>query len=118
MAKTVQQILRRFANLYGQDAMANVTIATWSEVQTETGAKWEAELKEELSKDRLASGCKIERFEDTYDSAWNIVGTNSGALLQPQSVLNAADHEVAPKDRLPKWVVGRLKRAIHRIRMQ
>jgi hypothetical protein len=126
MAMTLQQSLRLFATLCGQEVMPDITIATtmWSEVREESGARREKTLKEELSKDLLANGCKLERFEETYDSAWDIVGTNSGVSLllcpgsgdvgKPPEETTAYDG--VHKDGLPKWLAEFLKRAIRRNR--
>jgi hypothetical protein len=63
--------------------MPKVTIATtmWSEVGEEIGARREAQLKEEDWKHFLTGGCKMGRFEDTLNSAWEIVGSDSGTSL-------------------------------------
>jgi hypothetical protein len=82
----------------------------WSEVREETGLEREAGL----TKDMLASGCKIERFEDTYDSAWNIVGTNSDTSLLLQHSMMTTIFDVAVKEGLPKWLTDFLRRTIRR----
>jgi hypothetical protein len=66
--------LRMFTSLCGLEAMPNVVIATtmWSEVRQESGERREAELVNGFWKDLLHEGCKVERFLDTYDSAWDV----------------------------------------------
>lgn len=56
--------------------MPNVIIATtmWGEVDHTVGVRREEELKRQYWKDMLANGCTTVRFEDSYDSAWRIVG--------------------------------------------
>jgi hypothetical protein len=75
MAGSLLKNLRMFVSLCGQEAMPNVVIATtmWGEVRTENGERREKELKETFWKDLLDEGCRVERFEDTYESAWLIV---------------------------------------------
>jgi hypothetical protein len=47
----------------------------WSELRMEEiGINREAELKECFLKDMVADGCRIERFKDTHDSVWRIIG--------------------------------------------
>jgi hypothetical protein len=126
MAMILQQSLRLFATLCGQKVAPNISIATtmWSEVREESGARREAELKGELSKDLLASRCKIERFEETYDSAWDIIGISSGTSFLLHSALgdvgkaleNTTAYDAVHKDGLPKWLTEFLKRAIRRNR--
>jgi len=55
--------------------MPNVVIATtmWGEVKTEYGERREKELKDTFWKDLSDEGCRVERFEDTYESAWLII---------------------------------------------
>ena len=43
----------------------------------ETGAKREEKLKATFWKSMVAKGCRTERFEDTYESAWHIIGSLS-----------------------------------------
>jgi len=102
--------------------MPNVTIATtmWSEARKETGLEREAVLTR-FWRDMLASGYKIKRFEDTYESAWNIVGTNPGTSLLFQRSMTGVrfDNEtttfdVAVKEGLPKWLTDFLRRTIRR----
>ncbi|KIM71863.1 hypothetical protein PILCRDRAFT_748336 [Piloderma croceum F 1598] len=55
--------------------MPDVVLATtmWSDTNPETGIKREFELKH-IWADMLAQQCRVERFEDTYQSAWFIIG--------------------------------------------
>jgi len=77
MTGSVLKNLEMFATLCGQEAMPNVIIATtmWSEVQKAKGERREQELKRDFWKDMVADGCRTERFEDTYESAWRIIGS-------------------------------------------
>ena len=62
--------------------MPNVVIATtmWGKVDAREGAKREEELKRDFWKE-----IRTERFENTYESAWHIVGSmtqkNTGTTL-------------------------------------
>src|ERR1700733_2919024 len=72
-----QKSLLMFAKLCGQKAMPNVIMVTtkWSKVTVEEGAQREQELKTDFWNDMIADGCETARFEDTYDSAWGIIGS-------------------------------------------
>jgi hypothetical protein len=76
MTGSMLRNLELFASLCGQKAMPNVVIATtmWGKVEKEEGEQREAELKSEFWAKMQADGCKTERFENTYDSAWHIIG--------------------------------------------
>jgi hypothetical protein len=75
MAGSLLKNLQMFISVCGQDAMPNVVLATtmWGEVRKETGERREKELMGSFWKDMLAAGCTVERFEDTYESAWLII---------------------------------------------
>jgi hypothetical protein len=42
----------------------------WREVERKDGERRELELKADI----LAKGCRVERFRDTYESAWSVIG--------------------------------------------
>ena len=67
--------LQMFKSICGQEAMPNVIIATtmWGEVNEAHGARREEELKRDFGKDMVTDGCTIERFMDSYESAWFII---------------------------------------------
>jgi hypothetical protein len=75
MSGSLLKNLKMFMAICGQKAMPNVIMATtkWGEVRNETGKRREDELKETFWKDMLDNGCRAERFEDTYESAWFII---------------------------------------------
>ena len=87
MPKSAMKNLRTFSNLCGQKAMPNVVIVTtmWSFIPKELGIRREDGLKREVWKDMLDAGCGIQRFEDTYKSSWDIIGSiaqkDSGTTL-------------------------------------
>jgi len=68
--------LKLFASLCGQKAMPHVIFVTtkWSYASRDDGASREEELKREFWKDMLDYGSRIERFDNTYESAWRIIG--------------------------------------------
>jgi hypothetical protein len=89
MAGSLLKNLRMFIGVCGQKAMPNVVLATtmWGEVRMETGERREKELKESFWKDMLEDGCRVERFKDTYESAWCIIdglGQNNSMPIQLQ----------------------------------
>ncbi len=69
--------LRIFSSLCGQMAMPNVVIVTtmWRNIPEELGIRREEELKKDVWKDMVAGGCRTERFQDTHESAWGIIGS-------------------------------------------
>jgi hypothetical protein len=76
MTGSLLKNLRMFMSLCGQEAMPNVVLVTtqWKRlVNMAEGERWEAELMNGFWKDLLDAGCKVERFLDTYDSAWDII---------------------------------------------
>jgi hypothetical protein len=84
MAGSLLKNLKMFNSICGQQAMPNVVIATtmWGEVKQENGVRREQERKEEYWKDMVANGCRVERFKDTHESAWHVIGNNGGAKIQ------------------------------------
>jgi len=75
MSGSLQKNLLLFKSLCGQEAMPNVVIATtmWRRVWGTEGEDREARLKSAYWADMMAQGCRVERFQDTYDSAWIII---------------------------------------------
>jgi len=75
MTGSMLKNLELFASLCGQKAMPNVILTTtkWEYVSLTTGTNREEELRSEFWKDMLNSGCRTERFQNTYDSAWRII---------------------------------------------
>jgi len=78
--------------------MPNVVIATtmWSEVKEKIGERREAELKRNYWKGMMADGCRTERFENTYESAWRIIGNMSqtGVNVLIQKEMESGDQTV------------------------
>jgi hypothetical protein len=87
--------LRIFAKLCGQKAMPNVVLVTtmWDKVDKEEGKQREEELMNEFWKDIVADGSRTARFERTFESAWDIVGSildkNSGTVLLAQEEMGS-----------------------------
>jgi hypothetical protein len=85
--------LHMLAKLCGKQAMPNVIIATtmWGKFDKKDGERREAELERDVWTEMMADGCRIERFENTYESAWRIVGSfteKERALLSSEIVDN------------------------------
>ena len=80
MTGSVLKNLQIFASLCGHKAMPNVVIATtmWGKVSKEEGNEREDELRRDFWGEMVAHGCRTERFENTYDSAWRIIGSVVG----------------------------------------
>jgi len=78
--------------------MPNVVIVTtmWSKVSEEEGTMREEVLKREVWNEMPNSGCRTERFEDTCESAWKIVGSmdTTGIELRETSTLSVPSPSV------------------------
>jgi len=77
MTGSILKNLQTFATLCDKSAMPNFVIATtmWAKVDTEEGIQREEELKRDFGSKMKADGCRIERFENTEESAWHIIGS-------------------------------------------
>jgi len=78
MSGSAMKNLRLFSSICGKDAMPHVVIVStmWSRVRKEEGIEREEILKREVWDNILGEGFSVKRFEDTYESAWNIVGSS------------------------------------------
>jgi chromosome condensin MukBEF ATPase and DNA-binding subunit MukB len=129
MTGSVLKNLEMFATLCGQKAMPNVIIATtmWGEVKRENGERREQELKRDFWKGMVADGCRTERFKDSHDSAWHIIGNlakkdRAPVLLSHEIVdthlrLNETQAGIALNKELEKLIKDR-KDAARRLRDQ
>lgn len=75
MAGASLKNLRMFASICGLEAMPSVILVTtmWDEVREDAGVRRETELRETFWRDMIAHGCKTERFDRTYEAAWDIL---------------------------------------------
>ena len=105
--------------------MPNVVIATtmWDDVKKESGERREEELKRDFWQGMVADGCRIERFENTYESAWRIIGnmsqTGINILLQEemggkQTVEETSAGQYASQRHLLQYFVAWLRRLFSR----
>ncbi|KAF7973131.1 hypothetical protein HWV62_16174 [Athelia sp. TMB] len=69
--------LKMFASMCGQSVMPNVVLGTtmWTEVSKETGIRREEDLKSLYWASMIEKGCKVTRFNDSFESVWEMVGT-------------------------------------------
>lgn len=76
MAGSPLKNLQMFASMCGQSAMPRVCLATtmWSETLPDTGNRREKELKGTFWSDMIQAGCTVQRFDDSYESAWKVIG--------------------------------------------
>jgi hypothetical protein len=94
IAGSVLKNLEMFASLCGQKAMPNVILATtmWGSIEKASGVQREKELKAEYWRDMLDDGCGMERFENTYESAWRVVdslgGRDRARVLLPSEIVD------------------------------
>jgi len=86
MAGSLLNNLRMFTSLCGQEAMPNVILVTtmWNDVGEAIGTRREEELRNVFWKYLVRAGCGIERFGDTRESAWRIIGN----IMQKNSRAN------------------------------
>jgi len=72
-----EKSLRLFERSWDNKPMPNVILVTtmWGEVGRGIGEEREGDLKTNFWQNMLAKGCRMERFKDTRDSAWNIIGS-------------------------------------------
>jgi hypothetical protein len=91
MTSSLLNNLQTFASFCGQTAMPNVVITTtmWGKVDDEEGDQREEELKNDFWKEMVAQGCKTERFDNTYESAWRIIGSVAGKAGIPSEILDS-----------------------------
>ncbi|KAF7966371.1 hypothetical protein HWV62_38919 [Athelia sp. TMB] len=104
MAGSPLKNLNMFASMCGQEAMPRVVLGTtmWSEVNASTGERRQRELKETFWADMIEQGCRMARFGDSFDSAWDMVGT----LATQEDYAMIATEIVADKKRLNETAAG------------
>ncbi|KAF4582668.1 hypothetical protein EYR40_002591 [Pleurotus pulmonarius] len=75
MAGTPLKNLHMFEKLCGKTALKNIILTTtmWDEVEGKTGEQREEELKKHYWKSMISQGSTAMRFENTEQSAWNII---------------------------------------------
>lgn len=85
--------LEIFSQLCGHRTTGKVVIVTtmWSEIREETGARREQELKADFWKLLCDEGCRTERFQDTRNSAWQVLGGLSDTQCDFSSQKEASD---------------------------
>jgi len=68
--------------------MPNAVVATtmWDKVSEADGKRREVQLKSDFFKGMIDNGCKIKRFKNTHESAWDILGS-----LTPQEGAGIVD---------------------------
>jgi hypothetical protein len=125
MSGSAMKNLRLFKSLCGRKAMLNIAIVTtmWGIVGEKVGNAREKDLRRDVWNDMVHDGCAIERFEDTYESAWDIVdrldnGLQANVLL-PRELLDdqlslnkttAGNYIRTRKEEVPDSLVERLLR--------
>jgi len=88
MSGSLLKNLQLFKSLCGQQAMLNVVIVTtmWSRDRGVEGKDREKGLKDRYWADMMAQGCTVKRFQDTYASAWHIIGHPAAAEINSANV--------------------------------
>jgi exonuclease VII small subunit len=77
MAGSPLKNLRMFVKLCGDDALSNVilTMTMWDRVELAIGEQREKELEAEYWKGMIANGSQTQRFDGSFESAWEIIDT-------------------------------------------
>jgi len=125
MAGSPLKNLQMFASMCGQQAMPSVVLCTtmWNEINEPTGDRRENELKDNFWKDMIAQGCRVVRFRDSKESAWEIVGrlppAKRGVILSTEIVddkknLNETAAGVKLNEELAKLIADQ-KAAVKRL---
>jgi len=124
MSGSLMKSLLLFTSLCGQKEMPNVVIVTtmWSEVKQSRGEEREEELKRVFWAEMIRQGCRVERFQDTAESAWGIIGNLDKEQIPAENSLRAQEvkqrsmelranlHQSAVKDdRKRKSIIGRIR---------
>jgi len=52
-----------------------IATTMWNQIGKERGLQREDELLKTFWKNMVDGGCKVERFQDSYESAWKIIGS-------------------------------------------
>jgi hypothetical protein len=75
MLGTTRKNFDMFGKLCGEGAAASIILGTtrWGEVQPDVGKRREDQLSSAYWKDMIAEGSRVQRFEGTHESAWEII---------------------------------------------
>jgi len=106
MAGSPLKNLQMFASMCGQKALPHVALVTtmWGSIQEPgLGEQRETQLKETFWKDMIEKGCKVERFEESRDSAWRVI---DGLPTPDQSNVLLADELIDDKKTLERTAAG------------
>lgn len=99
-----------------------IVTTMWSEVKQSRGEEREEELKRVFWAEMIRQGCRVERFQDTAESAWGIIGNLDKEQIPAENSLRAQEvkqrsmelranlHQSAVKDdRKRKSIIGRIR---------
>ena len=77
--------LAMFRELCGDNALQNVILTTtmWDEVPEKTGAIREEELRTKFWKPMMEHDCRMARFTNTKESAWQLIGMFDDVISRP-----------------------------------
>ena len=109
MLGTFRKNLTMFNKLCGEDALKKVVLATtkWCDVTPNVGPSREQQLSSNYWHDMLRQGSQMERFENTYESAWAIVNL----ILDEDSVIALIQEELIDlQNCLPETEAGKTLR--------
>jgi hypothetical protein len=73
--ESTRKTLDVFQKLCGEDALKRVVFCTtkWSDIYEEDGERRTGNLKESYWKEMIESGSTVHKFEDSQESAWDVI---------------------------------------------
>jgi hypothetical protein len=100
-----------FGKLCGEGAAASIILGTtrWGEVQPDVGKRREDQLSFAYWKDMIAEGSRVQRFEGTHESAWEIVRCIL-KRLEKSEVLRIQNELVNLQQSIPETDAGKTLR--------
>ncbi|PVF99821.1 hypothetical protein CPB86DRAFT_702477 [Serendipita vermifera] len=91
MSGSALKNLELFASICGRSAMPHMVLVTtmWSHVSPQVGQDRENKLKSSFWQDMINKGAKVQRFNDSHEDAWRIIGSTSSAPAASGNSLQA-----------------------------
>ena len=99
-----------FQKLCGKDALKRVVLCTtkWSDIFREEGESRTEQLKEGHWKEMIEGGSTVRRFEDSQESAWDVIASIIvGHQIGKMDALQIQEEMVEAKKLIPETEAGR-----------
>jgi len=106
---STRKTLDIFQKLCGEDAMKRVVLCTtkWSDIYEEEGERRTEQLKEIYWKKMMESGSTVRKFEDSQESAWDVIAPIIEERIGKMDVLQIQEELVESKKLIPDTEAGR-----------